>query len=454
TKLDADTGALLASYGERNRWFTLRVTDSGGVEGFKKVLIRSNPPPGDWLVVMANGKGIRHDGTLWSWGENEKYGLVGNGKYEPEAGPIQIMKQYSDWVFLSSGEMHVAAVRATGEIYLWGGSFEGLLGVDVSSVAPPSGEAWNDYNPYPMREPVKLQDSDWASVSAGSYHSLALKRDGTLWSWGRGMYGNIGNGNTQQESFPVKIGGANWKEVIASTTHSMGIDRDGNLFTWGRNRSGELGFGPGAVGKQENAPRKVLMPAFKWSGIAAGNYTSYAITESGDLYSWGNNDFGNLGRNDEGEKGETGDKISSTPYKVVHPEGGKWRSIHALPGTAHVLAIDADGHLWAWGENHHGQIGNAYYGDDKNVDRPFKIELAEAPNATWISASTAFGAEGYTSGGISMAVIDEDGLDGKLNGSLWAWGDNSQGGLGLGFITDDNNGIEPRPKRVLPPQVK
>ena len=74
TNLDEKNGEFLAGYGERNRWLTVRAV-SGGAQGFKKVLVRNNPPPGDWPVVMANGKGIRHDGTLWSWGDNSQGGL-------------------------------------------------------------------------------------------------------------------------------------------------------------------------------------------------------------------------------------------------------------------------------------------------------------------------------------------------------------------------------------------
>ncbi|MCL2609530.1 MAG: hypothetical protein FWD94_06480, partial [Treponema sp.] len=206
---------------------------------------------------------------------------------------------------------------------------------------------------------------------------------------------------------------------------------------------GQLG-NPDAT--KQLTPMQIVVPGVqRWSWVAAGNYATYAIDETGDLYSWGDNEFKQLGRKDENDGG-----IDHTiPGKVDHPEVGvKWRSIHMLPGTDHVLAIDVNGRLWGWGDNYHGQIGNGLHGDGQKVWEPFQIILSEAPNATWLSASTAFGVFNPASGGISMAIIDEDGMEGSLNGSLWAWGDNSQGGLGLGYAS----GIVPRPLRVEAPR--
>ena len=168
----------------------------------------------------------------------------------------------------------------------------------------------------------------------------------------------------------------NWASVSAGGNHTVAIDKDGNLFIWGASYQGELGFSDGMG--QLNEPTQLTNPGFKCSKIASGNYTSFAINVNGDLYSWGNNSVGELGRKDEND----GDIPHNIPGKVDHPKGGKWRSVHMLAGTDFVLAIDEEGRLWAWGENFHGQIGNGYSGDGTIVREPFQIILAEAPNAT------------------------------------------------------------------------
>jgi alpha-tubulin suppressor-like RCC1 family protein len=198
-------------------------------------------------------------------------------------------------------------------------------------------------------------------------------------------------------------------------------------------------------------------PDTKWVQITGGNYMCLGIDNAGgdavpgcgNLWSWGSNQFGQLGRDDEGELGGQFDSwvvpVSTKPGKVTHPDGRLWRDVSVLPGTAHVLAIDEDGHMWAWGEGWDGQIGNGIdgeHGDDVAskpgtgtfYKKPVPVIVPGYENAIWRSVSTAYGIEGHaaTPGGVSMAVMEDDGVNGELNGSLWAWGDNRTGLLGIG----------------------
>ncbi|MCL2608325.1 MAG: hypothetical protein FWD94_00250 [Treponema sp.] len=446
-----EEGLFRASYGEANRWHTIRASE-GTESGSKTVRVRSRPAPGDWRVVFAKGKGIRHDGELWSWGENELFGTVGNGGRDYVAKPVKITG-YEDWVAIASGEMHMMALRSGGELYVWGSNQYGMLGL-----GDPIGTSEND--PREIRVPTRLGGAEWSSISAGSYHNFAVKKDGTLWAWGRNNGGHLGAGYmSEYEPRPIRIGQAGWRQVIGATSHSMGIDSDGVLHTWGRNHFGTLGNGQSGnwVEAHRHTPTPVETGARGWKQVAGSNFSSYAIDEDGILWSWGSNMYGQLGRESNEFTGWIGPQsdsnhtrpISTRPDRVEHEYGGRWRSVYALPGTAHVLAIDERGELWAWGENHHGQIGNGDSGHGKIVRKPVRVVLSEAPDATWLSAGVAYGAEAELSGGgVSMAVMADDGKDGTLNGSLWAWGDNSTGALGIGHST----GTEPRPVRVRPPQ--
>ena len=208
----------------------------------------------DWVTVDAGGYycvGLKKDGSLWAWGDN-RYGQMGQGTRNHELLPVRIGEE-TDWAAVCAGVHHVLATKRDGTVWAWG---------------------LNEYQTIPVtvkvrdvRTPVAAELSkDWGMMSGGWRHTLALKRDGSLWAWGLNNYGQLGSGDTRDlgvrvlkgdahvgvygEQFrngsrvPVRVaGGDEWLDVCAQGHHSIGMKRDGSVWTWGLNWFGQLGTG-------------------------------------------------------------------------------------------------------------------------------------------------------------------------------------------------------------------
>lgn len=240
-------------------------------------------------------------------------------------------------------------------------------------------------------------DNDWKKVSLGNSHFVALKTDGTLWVWGNNQLGQLGNGTFLNELLPVQLGIANnWIDVAAGHQHSLALNQDGILYAWGDNTSGQLGL------SHRNA---VTSPTISgagdadWMKIEAGGYSSMAIKSNGSLWTWGNNEHGQLGRSAENVW------YSAWPGQVGTETD--WNKISF--GTVHAMAIKVDGSLWAWGKNSSGELGD---GSLVRQDSPVMI----GSDTDWVSTALAFN--------YSMAL--------KSNGSVWTCGRNEYGHLGTG----------------------
>jgi alpha-tubulin suppressor-like RCC1 family protein len=232
-------------------------------------------------------------------------------------------------------------------------------------------------------------------MSAGFTHTLAVKNNGSLWTWGYNFYGQLGDGTTGDHGYPLPIGASTWTQVAAGGHQSAGIRSDGSLWTWGFNLNCELG--QGTCGTSTSTPGQVN-PGSTWKSVTGGANHTLAIASNDTLWAWGNNSLGQLGYT-----GCAGSCL--TPTQVG---AGKWLAVSA--GYDHTLAIAANGTLWAWGGNTYGQVGNSAAGTDQ-------------PTPTQIGGASAWKA---VAGGYyhSLAI--------RADGTLWAWGYNSSGQLGLG----------------------
>ena len=174
-----------------------------------------------------------------------------------------------------------AEIRSDGTLWTWGYNEYGQLG-DGTFVTKTS--------------PVQIGlDRDWATVSAGDSHVLAIKTDGTLWAWGWNDYYTLGLGETDAHYSPTQVGtDTDWVSVAAGEMHSLGLKSDGTLWAWGDNAEGQLGQGDNL---DEMVPAQVGSDA-DWAGIAAGAYSSAAIKVDGTLWMWGANGNGQLGLGD------------------------------------------------------------------------------------------------------------------------------------------------------------
>ena len=237
----------------------------------------------------------------------------------------------------------------------------------------------------------------WTELAGGEFHTMGLKNDGTLWAWGNNANGELGTGNYISKTTPTQVGTAtSWSKVAVGSGYTIALKNNGTLWAWGDNAEGQIGLGSSITGA--NTPTQVGS-ATDWASIAAGGHShSVAQTTTGDLYGWGDNSVGQLGLGDTTTR--------YTPTAVITDS-----SVSSIAcGYNHTVAAKSDGSVWAWGDNSVGQLG---LGDYISKTTPALV------------TSTGFsGAELGAGYGHTVAK--------KADGTLWTWGNNAEGELGLG----------------------
>ena len=276
---------------------------------------------------------VKQDGTLWTWGRNQK-GELGQNDTTSRSSPVQIPG--TTWNNYSSTYCTGFATKTDGTLWAWGRGTYGELGLNSRT----------EYS-----SPVQIPGTNWntTKLNAGS----ATKTDGTLWTWGFNQYGNLALGTAgpgNQKSSPTQVPGTTWVEAATVGQGGMGIKSDGTLWMWGYNGGGYRVLGQ-SNDTNYSSPRQVGSNT-NWDKIATSNLYNfaavYAGNTSGQLYSWGHGGFSALGQNSTSDI-TTGPQIigSDTTWDII-PIGG-W----ATQG-----AIKTDGTLWTWGLNGNGQSGH------------------------------------------------------------------------------------------------
>ena len=289
------------------------------------------------------------------------------------------------WQTISSGSDHTLALKTDGTLWAWGDNSSGELG-DGTTV---------DKN-----QPVQIGTAnDWRKISAGDSFSLAIKTDGTLWAWGYNLYGQLANGNTNRQRSPVQIGTAtDWQSISASSGltggHCLALKTNGTLWAWGKNSQGQLGDNTRV---DKNQPIQIGV-ATDWLTIVAGGNHSLAIKATGALWAWGWNGSYQLG------DGTTVDKLVPTQVGTAT----NWQSIDG--SFTHTLGVKTDGTLWTWGHGSDGQLGLGALTPIANIPTQVGTDTNWAKAVCGINHSLAL----------------------KTNATLWSWGKNERGELGLG----------------------
>ena len=214
-------------------------------------------------------------------------------------------------------------------------------------------------------------------ISLGNSHSGAITENGDLYMWGYNGHGQLGNGASTQRLTPTKIM-SNVKAVGLGYDHSAAITESGDLYTWGDNYYGQLGDG---TTTDRYTPTKIMSNV---KAVSLGHHHSAAITENGDLYMWGENYHGQLG---DGTHGSTNDRY--TPTKIMS-------NVKAVSlDEWHSGAITENGDLYMWGLNNYGQIGDGTT-TDRHTPTKITIPPANAKFLEAVSASGGSKTEAFT----------------------------------------------------------
>jgi alpha-tubulin suppressor-like RCC1 family protein len=305
----------------------------------------------------------------------------------------------------------------------------------------------------------------WKQIDAGQWSAAGIKSDGTLWTWGDNLYGQLGDGTVVAKSSPVQVGsltnwkqvsvGWNWTDVTYTTTYDymLAVKTDGTLWGWGFNGTGRLG-----LGDNTNRSSPVQIGSLtNWASATAVSAWSAALKTDDTLWTWGYGGCGQLGA------GTTFNR--SSPVQIAT---SYWKSIGC--GYNHIIAVKTDGTLWAWGLNDIGELG-----DGTLTWRSSPVQIGSGTNwksaaaGSWFSAATkvddtlwvwgqnTYGmhADGTTSVGKSspvqvgsatdwksVALEDSTFLAIKNNGTIWGWGFNGYGQLGDGTVASKSSPVQ------------
>ena len=323
-------------------------------------------------------------------------------------------------VQVSGGSYHSLALSSSGAVYAWGWNGSGQLG---------NGTTADSHIPVAVKVVgTPMAGKNITQISAGGSfndgHSLARASDGTVYAWGRGVYGQLGNGTTTDSNVPVAVktvgtpmAAKTITQISAGAGHSLALASDGTVYAWGQNTYGQLGNN---VTTNSSSPVAVQTTGTPMAGksivnIAAGGYHSLALADDGTVYAWGYNPTGQLGN------GATVDSRTPVAVKATGtPMAGK-NIIKIAAGVHNSLALASDGTVYTWGRGEFGQLGNGTT-TDSNV--PVAVKTVGTPMAS----KTIIGISG---GPAYMLAVDS-------NGKVYGWGRNANGQLGSLSHTDSS----------------
>ncbi len=302
------------------------------------------------------------DGTVWTWGENLD-GQLGLGTppvegepHTPDVTPRYVATRVpglTGAVAIAPGYRHALVLMEDGTVRAFGNNDDGQLGDGTTE----SRDA-----------PVVVQGlTDVVKLMGGFMHSVALKRDGTVWVWGRNSYGNLGTGTDDDEAHtaPNQVPGVTGVVDIANgRDHILALHTDGTVSAWGLDASGQLGTGTLSVGGESATPVKVKNVTDARAVFANGNY-SFARRADGSLMAWGQNGNGQLGLGLTEQR-----RLDPSPSS---PEVAPLSSMGM--GASHVIAVRADGSVYAWGWNLDGSLGPDAVIDRWSYTDPIPVTL-------------------------------------------------------------------------------
>jgi alpha-tubulin suppressor-like RCC1 family protein len=334
-----------------------------------------------WLIDQYIGD------QLWTWGAGN-YGQLGNNATTNRSTPVTTFAGGTNWKQVSGG----VAIKTDGTLWTWGFGSSGQLG---------------NANMTNRSTPVTTfaGGTNWKQVSGGGSFTVAIKTDGTLWTWGNGLNGVLGNGiTTGTRSTPVTTfaGGNNWKQVSVGGAFIAAIKTDGTLWIWGLGDNGRLGNG--ITTGTRSTPVTTFAGGTNWKQVDLGDAQCAAIKTDGTLWTWGYNVFSTLGINNQTNK--------STPV-TTFAGGTNWKQVSLSIST--TAAIKTDGTLWTWGYNYYGSLGFGLIGVGSFRNTPVTT-FAGGTNWKQVSCESNH-----------TAAI-------KTDGTLWTWGDGTSGALGNGII--------------------
>jgi alpha-tubulin suppressor-like RCC1 family protein len=318
-------------------------------------------------------------GRLFVWGaanSNNEFGVLESAAYYTDpVSPPHITN--SDYTSIRIGQRHGLARKSNGTLWAWGLNTSGQVGSGVALGAL-------------VTSPVQIgAGTDWTDeFDCGVTTSYAVKSDGTLWAWGLGTSGQLGDGSVISKNSPIQVGAlTNWARVAGGNTFVISVKTDGTMWAWGAGTQGELGTTT-AVSRSSPVQIGALTT---WFRPLAGANNGGAINTSNQLWMWGLGTSGQLANNAAVDR--------SSPVQISGTFNRSLPSVVSI-GVNFTLAVDTSGALTAWGLGTSGQLG-----ENAALSRSNPVNIA----GSWSSV-----AAGNTAG---IAI--------RANGTLWGWG--SQG---------------------------
>ena len=413
-----------------NSWGQLGNGRMGGLDGWREntsTPAQAKDDAGNKLsgiVFIAAGYhhniALKRDGSLLAWGANS-YGQLGDGSREDRPLPVTVKGPgnkdlLKDIVKVAAGYHYTVALKKDGTVWIWGHNGSGMWGQGGGGQLG-TGAGGKEENRF-ILVPAQVVGaggqgyiSGVREIAAGARHTVAMKKDGTVWAWGSNSSGQLGDGTTSNSCFPVQVkapGGKGYltgiKAVAAGVAYTAALAEDGGVFAWGNNQFGQLGDGST---NDSALPVRVKAPngageLKEIAAISAGSRHILGLSRDGAVLAWGFNGAGQLG---------DGTLLSrAVPAPVRGPDTNILADVSGISaGCEHSLAFNKDGVLLAWGGNSAGQLGSADASTLDAVGPVFVREPPPAPAVTYGQGRWTWSGLPLFRPGLTLNVAGKDG---------------------------------------------